>query len=101
MHGPVSDEPMIRVAGNQGRYYPPRPGQRAGDDRGHGRPGGAEAIRCQGNVLKDTGSVAQYGYTGHEPDATMLVYDRARYDDPSIGRCISRDPAGMPDGVNR
>jgi hypothetical protein len=29
------------------------------------------------------------------------VFYRARYYDPSIGRFISRDPAGMPDGVNR
>uniref|UniRef100_UPI001B7F8F4B RHS repeat-associated core domain-containing protein n=1 Tax=Thiobacillus thioparus TaxID=931 RepID=UPI001B7F8F4B len=30
-----------------------------------------------------------------------MIYYRARYYDPAIGRFISRDPAGMPDGVNR
>ncbi|MCL4471289.1 MAG: RHS repeat-associated core domain-containing protein [Gammaproteobacteria bacterium] len=43
----------------------------------------------------------QYGYTGREPDVTGLIYYRARYYDPTIGRFISRDPAGMPDGINQ
>ena len=29
------------------------------------------------------------------------MYYRARYYDPTIGKFISRDPAGMPDGPNR
>lgn len=55
-----------------------------------------------GNVL--SGSTvpqsAQYGYTGREPDETGLVYMRARYYSPSVGRFVSRDPAGMAGGLN-
>ena len=54
-----------------------------------------------GNKVQATGTVAQYGFTGREPDATGLIYYRARYYDPTLGRFISRDPAGMPDGINR
>ena len=54
-----------------------------------------------GNVIAQTGTTPRYGYTGREPDETGLVYYRARYYDPTIGRFISKDPAGMPDGVNR
>ena len=47
------------------------------------------------------GSLGQYGYTGREPDETGMMYYRARYYDPATGRFTQRDPAGMPDGVNR
>ncbi|MCL5802142.1 MAG: RHS repeat-associated core domain-containing protein, partial [Gammaproteobacteria bacterium] len=33
--------------------------------------------------------------------AVSFKFYRARYYDPTIGRFISKDPAGMPDGVNR
>jgi len=40
-----------------------------------------------------TGSTqSNHGYTGHLQDDTGLIYARARYYDPSIGRFISRDP---------
>jgi RHS repeat-associated protein len=41
------------------------------------------------------------GYTGHvnDPDSG-LVYIQARYYDPSIGRFLSRDPAGQKAGFN-
>jgi len=40
-----------------------------------------------------TGSTqSNHGYTGHLQDETGLIYARARYYDPSIGRFISRDP---------
>ncbi len=42
-----------------------------------------------------------YGYTGREYDSQVdLIYMRARYYDPSIGRFLTRDPAGMSEGPN-
>lgn len=46
------------------------------------------------------GNVSQYGYTGREPDTSGLMYYRARYYDPAIGRFLQRDPLGMATGYN-
>ncbi len=43
----------------------------------------------------------QYGFTGREGDPTGLMYYRARYYDPGVGRFAQPDPAGFVDGVNR
>ncbi len=54
-----------------------------------------------GNKL--SGSIpqsAQFGYTGREPDETGIVYYRARYYDPGLGRFVSRDPMGLTTGTN-
>ncbi len=58
-------------------------------------------------MLVSTGAIPQYGYTGREPDlglseaeGTGLVYYRARYYDPTIGRFTQRDPIGLKGGVN-
>lgn len=101
-HGPETDDPLIRSTATQTIYYH-RDGLGsvvATSDQG-GNIVGARVYDAWGNVLAQTGAIPQYGYTGREPDATGLVYYRARYYDPRIGRFISRDPAGMPDGVNR
>jgi len=43
----------------------------------------------------------QYGYTGRRIDAeTGLIYFRARYYSPELGRFISRDPLQFVDGMN-
>ncbi len=42
-----------------------------------------------------------YGYAGREPDATGLIYYRARYYHPHIGRFTQTDPLGFIDGINR
>ncbi|MVF25038.1 RHS repeat-associated core domain-containing protein [Methylocaldum sp. BRCS4] len=54
-----------------------------------------------GQKFAGSGTVPTYGYTGREPDANGLVYYRARYYDPSIGRFTQRDPVGYLDGINR
>jgi RHS repeat-associated protein len=46
------------------------------------------------------GVLPRYGYAGREPDATGLIYYRARYYDPTLGRFTQRDPAGFADGLN-
>ena len=46
-----------------------------------------------GNVINSTGTgQSVYGYTGEPTDASGLVYLRARYYNPSIGRFLTRDP---------
>ncbi len=48
-----------------------------------------------------SGSLANgYGYTGREGDETGLMYYRARYYDPGMGRFTARDPAGLSGGLN-
>ena len=49
-----------------------------------------------------TSSLAtRYGFTGRErDDFTGLMYYRARFYDPSLGRFISEDPIGLQGGIN-
>ena len=49
-----------------------------------------------------TGSTrTRYGYTGRERDPlTSLLYYRARFYDPQLGRFISEDPIGLAGGIN-
>src|SRR6185436_12610555 len=43
----------------------------------------------------------RYGYTGRERDPdTGLLYYRARWYDPQVGRFISEDPIGLGGGIN-
>ena len=53
-----------------------------------------------------TGTTSQpFGFTGEPRDATGLLYLRARYYDPSLGRFISRDTwsgsLAAPQSLNR
>jgi RHS repeat-associated protein len=43
---------------------------------------------------------SSYRYTGREADAAGLIYYRARYYKPSLGRFISEDPIGFDSGSN-
>jgi RHS repeat-associated protein len=51
---------------------------------------------------RQTGTVAtRYGYTGRELDPdTGLMFYRARWYDPTLGRFITVDPIGLADGIN-
>ncbi|MDD5063726.1 MAG: RHS repeat-associated core domain-containing protein [Phycisphaerae bacterium] len=56
-----------------------------------------------GNVISSVGSVVNpYGFTGEQQfnEADSLVFLRARYYKPSIGRFISKDPIGYEGGIN-
>ena len=53
-----------------------------------------------GQVLSAVSAIPTYGYTGREPDASGLVYYRARYYQPGTGRFASRDPIGLAGGIN-
>jgi RHS repeat-associated protein len=56
-----------------------------------------------GNSVASVSSVANpYGFTGEQQfeEADNLVFLRARYYKPSIGRFISRDPIGYEGGIN-
>ncbi|AEF99541.1 RHS repeat-associated core domain-containing protein [Methylomonas methanica] len=53
-----------------------------------------------GSKIGGANTVPQYGYTGREPDASGLIYYRARYYDPNQTRFTQRDPLGYTDGVN-
>src|SRR5439155_24430124 len=50
-----------------------------------------------------TGSVnTRYDYTGRERDPlTGLMFYRARWYDPQVGRFISEDPIGLAGGINQ
>ncbi|WP_041364796.1 RHS repeat-associated core domain-containing protein [Methylomonas methanica] len=53
-----------------------------------------------GSKIGGANTVPQYGYTGREPDASGLIYYRARYYDPNQTRFTQRDPLGHTDGIN-
>ena len=66
--------------------------------------GGTDATQrfdAWGNKVASTGTTPHYGYTGREPDETGLIYYRARYYDPTLGRFTQRDPIGLGGGMNR
>src|SRR5439155_15601091 len=47
-------------------------------------------------------SLTRYDYTGRERDPlTGLMYYRARWYDPQVGRFISEDPIGLSGGINQ
>jgi len=108
VHGPNMDDPLIRLTGTTNDpnatasyYHQDGLGSIVGLTNNVGTTLGTQRFDAWGNKVASPVTVPSYGYTGREPDATGLVQYRARYYDPSIGRFISKDPAGMPDGVNR
>jgi len=58
-----------------------------------------ETYDAYGNTAGSTKT--RYSYTGRERDAlTGLLYYRARFYDPQLGRFISEDPIGLAGGIN-
>ena len=101
-HGPNMDDPLIRASLTGSQYYHQDGlGSVVGLTNQNGGTDGTARYDAWGNKIASTGTVPLYGYTGREPDDTGLIYYRARYYDPTVGRFTQRDPLGMADGINR
>jgi RHS repeat-associated protein len=102
-HGPGTDDQLIRTTPTANQYYHKDGlGSVVALTDTSGATLGTQLYDAWGNKLAVTssGSIAQYGYTGREPDETGLIYYRARYYDPSVGRFTQRDPSGFKGGLN-
>lgn len=103
-HGPNWDDPISRITSTATQYYHADGlGSVVAVTDSTGATSGTERFDVFGNKnnLASTGTIPQYGYTGREPDNTGLIYYRARYYDPSIGRFTQRDPIGLSGGINQ
>lgn len=101
-HGPGVDNPLIHQAGATSQYFHQDGlGSVIAMTDTNGNIQATQGYDAWGNTVSSTGTTPQYGYTGREPDATGLVYYRARYYDPEIGRFTQRDPLGFIAGINQ
>lgn len=107
IHGAGTDNPILRLTGStntpsatQLAYLQDGLGSVVGMATPAGALSASQRFDAWGNRTTGSGSVAQYGYTGREPDATGLTYYRARYYHAGLGRFLSRDPAGMVDSIS-
>jgi RHS repeat-associated protein len=101
-HGPNMDDPIIRATATAAQYYHHDGlGSVVALSNATGGTDGTQRFDAWGNKLTSTGTIPQYGYTGREPDETGLIYYRARYYDPGVGRFTQRDPIGLQGGMNR
>jgi len=107
VHGAGIDEPLLRLTGatngpsaTQAAYLQDGLGSVIGTTNVTGTLTANQRFDAWGNRIAASGTVPLYGYTGREPDATGMVFYRARYYHPGIGRFASRDPMGMADAVS-
>ncbi|WP_249384137.1 RHS repeat-associated core domain-containing protein [Chitinivorax sp. B] len=102
VHGGATDDPLLRIT-NQGTqtYHGDGLGSIVGLSNHQGLLQAWQRFDAWGNRLNGQGDIPQYGYTGREPDVAGLIYYRARWYDPSIGRFTQRDPIGLQGGINQ
>jgi RHS repeat-associated protein len=100
--GPKIDDPIIRATATAAQYYHQDGlGSVVGVSNNLGGTDATQRFDAWGNKIASTGTAPHYGYTGREPDETGLIYYRARYLDPTLGRFTQRDPIGLRGGLNR
>jgi RHS repeat-associated protein len=106
-HGVGADEQLLRLTGStnsptatQTAYLQDGLGSVVGTANSAGALISSQRFDAWGNNTASSGTTPIYGFTGREPDQTGLIFFRARYQHPGIGRFISRDPAGMADAVS-
>jgi RHS repeat-associated protein len=59
---------------------------------GDGSVIGSAAYDVFGTIRRSTGAEASFGFAGEQADENGLIYLRARYLDPELGRFLSEDP---------
>ena len=104
VHGTGTDRPLLEYSAGQTLAYHQDGSNSvvATTDAQSGALQSSQLFDAWGNQILNTGSgISTYGYTGREPDDTGLIYYRARYYNPEIGRFTQQDPLGFIDGVNR
>lgn len=98
-HGPGVDMPLLRQAGAQAHYYHQDGlGSVLAVTTASGAVAASARYDAWGNTVASTGVLPVYGYSGREPDETGLIYYRARYYDPAVGRFTQPDPIGFAGG---
>ncbi|MGV8991376.1 MAG: RHS repeat-associated core domain-containing protein [Thiobacillus sp.] len=107
VHGAGIDNPLLRLTGStnspsatEAAYLQDGLGSVIGLANPTGTLTANQRFDAWGNKVSNSGTTPTYGYTGREPDATGLMFYRARYYHPGIGRFASRDPMGMADAVS-
>lgn len=102
-HGPNTDDPIMRVtAANDVSYiHQDGLGSVVATTDVSGNLKAAQLYDAWGKPTAGAGTLGQYGYTGREPDETGMMYYRARYYDPAVGRFTQRDPIGLNGGINQ
>ena len=107
-HGAGVDEPLLRLTGTtnspaatEAAYLQDGLGSVIGTASTAGTLTANQRFDAWGVKTASAGTTPTYGYTGREPDATGLMYYRARYYHPGIARFASRDPMGMVDAVSQ
>ncbi|HEY7677959.1 MAG TPA: RHS repeat-associated core domain-containing protein [Candidatus Methylomirabilis sp.] len=100
-HGPGIDAPLIRATSSGAQYYHADGlGSVVALSNANSGTDATARFDAWGVRIGGTGTIPVYGYTGREPDETGLIYYRARYYDPALGRFTQRDPIGLNGGVN-
>ena len=100
-HGPRLDEIAIKQAATGSQYYH-QDGLNSlvAITNATGTTDATQKFDAWGNINASTGDVQYFGYTGREKDETGLMYYRARYYAPDIGRFTQQDPIGLMGGLN-
>jgi RHS repeat-associated protein len=103
VHGPGIDEPLARrdVMTSQTAFLHPDANGSITDSTDSGGQISPRYRYDSYGIALVGSAVSGHAYAGRELDAdTGLVYNRARYYDPKVGRFISEDPVGLSGGMN-
>lgn len=102
VHGEVIDSHLIRIPSSGGSQYLHQDGLMSvvAVSNAAGGIDASQRFDGWGQRIAGSGLTPRFGFTGREPDETGLVYHRARYLDPSLGRFTQRDPIGLNGGLH-